>query len=223
MDLQYINQINFSTQSCPQSGQNVEKTSTRKGHGSAPNTAQPEIGVCTVPPRTPCIKKRPTHGSGGECSISTKRSRSRCIVKSTIVIPESICVHSGYFLSANTLRNRRKSSLVFESKRAIRLQLTSHIESERVAGGTFLKPEGASPRHAEPCLRRTAKPVVGQEGGQSTVDLACVDERVFVHQLFAVGDEVVKGPAHLLPAIVSLWRIFGEYCGGVVGGTPDDM
>jgi len=49
-----------------------------------------------------------------------------------------------------------------------------------------------------------------REGGQSTVNLACVDERVFVHQLLAVGGEVVKGPAHLLSAIVSscgiLWR-----------------
>ena len=38
MDLQYIAPINVSTQSCSQSGQSVEKTITRKGHGSAPNS-----------------------------------------------------------------------------------------------------------------------------------------------------------------------------------------
>ena len=89
------------------------------------------------------------------------------------------------------------------------MQLSSYIKSERVAGVTFLKPEGASPRHAAPCLW-TTKLAVGQEEGQNTVDLAWVDERVFVHQLLAVSGEVVKGPAHLLSAIVrscrKLWR-----------------
>jgi len=41
---------------------------------------------------------------------------------------------------------------------------------------TVLKTEGASPHHAAPCAQS-----VGWEGGQSTVDLAYVDEREFVH------------------------------------------
>jgi len=49
----------------------------------------------------------------------------------------------------------------------------------------------------------TVKFVVGREGGQSTVDLAFVDERGFVHQVLVVGDGVVKGLAHQLYAIVS--------------------
>ena len=38
----------------------VETRITRKGHGSAQTvsgSSQPKIGVCTVPPRTPCIKE----------------------------------------------------------------------------------------------------------------------------------------------------------------------
>ena len=54
---------------------------------------------------------------------------------------------------------------------------------------------------------KTAKLVVGQERGQSTADLAFVKERGFVHQLLVLGDEVVKGSAHLLSAIVSARRI----------------
>ena len=56
--------------------------------------------------------------------------------------------------SANTLRNCRKSSLVLESKRANRPQLSRYIDLERVAGVTSLKLEGASPRHAAPYFRR---------------------------------------------------------------------
>jgi len=43
-------------------------------------------------------------------------------------------------------------------------------------------------------------------GGRTDVDPVFVDERGFVHQLLAVGDEVVKGPAHLLSAMVSVCR-----------------
>jgi len=64
---------------------------------------------------------------------------------------------------------------------------------------TVLKPGGAS--GASP----TEMPnlVVGPVGGQRTADLAFVKERGFERQLFVIGDEVVKGPAHLLSAIVS--------------------
>jgi len=44
------------------------------------------------------------------------------------------------------------------------------------------------------------------EGGERTVDLAFVDEGGLIHELLIVGDEVVKGPAHLKRAIVSLRR-----------------
>ena len=100
---------------------------------------------------------------------------------------------------------------MLESKRANRPQLTSYIISEQVTGLTVLTPEGTSYRHAAPYARS-----VGQEGGQSTVGLTCVDEREFVHQLLVVGGEVVKGPAHLLSA-------HAEYCGGVVWDTPDHV
>jgi len=100
---------------------------------------------------------------------------------------------------------------VLESKRADRPQLSSYLISEQVTGPTVLKPEGASPRHATPCTRS-----VGREVGQSTVDLACIDERDFVHQLLVVGGEVAKGPAHRLSAII-------QYCGGVVWDTPDHV
>ena len=36
------------------------------------------------------------------------------------------------------------------------------------------------------------------EGGERTVDLAFVDERRLINELLVVGDEVVKGPAHLI-------------------------
>ena len=90
---------------------------------------------------------------------------------------------------------------MLESMRANRPQLSSYIISEQVTGLAVLKPEGASPRHAAPSVRS-----VGREGGQITVGLACVDERDFVHQLLVVGGEVVKGPAHLLSAIVRSCR-----------------
>jgi len=157
VDLQHINPINVSTQLRCQSGQSIETITTRKGHGSAPNSEREftakdrRLYGCSA---YTMHKRRPTHGSGGEWSISTKGSRSSCVVKSIIIIPKSICVYSGYFLPANPLRDRRKSSLVLEPKRANRPQLSSYIESDRVAGVTFLKPEGASPRHVAPCLRR---------------------------------------------------------------------
>jgi len=70
-------------------------------------------------------KRKPTHGSGGEWSISTKRSRSRSIVRSRIVIHESICVQSGSFLSANTLGGRRN--------RALWLSKENVVEGEQAA------------------------------------------------------------------------------------------
>jgi len=42
-------------------------------------------------------------------------------------------------------------------------------------------------------------------------------ERGFVHQLLAVGDEMVKGPAHHYPPSSA----HAGYCGGVVGDIPD--
>jgi len=56
-----MNPINDSTQSRCQSGQSVEMTTTRKGHGSAQTmsvSSQLEIDIYTGPPRTPCVKGR---------------------------------------------------------------------------------------------------------------------------------------------------------------------
>jgi len=50
-------------------------------------------------------------------------------------------------------------------------------------------------------------------GGRTDVDPVFVDERGFVHQLIAIGGEVVKAP----------WSAHAGYCGGVVGDTPEDM
>jgi len=66
-------------------------TTTRKSYGSALNS---ERDLTAKDRRLygssayTMHKRRPTHGSSGECSISTNRSRS------TIVVPESICVHT---------------------------------------------------------------------------------------------------------------------------------
>jgi len=98
VDLQHINAINVSTRSRCQSGQSVEMTTTRMGHGSAQTvsvSSQPEIGVLYGSSAYTMHKRTPTHGSGGEWSISTKRSRSRSIAKSTIVILLSLSEHIG--------------------------------------------------------------------------------------------------------------------------------
>jgi len=150
VDLQHINPSNVSTQSRSQNGQNVETTTILKSHSSTPNSEREFIArgrhlygssVYTI------YKRRPTHGSGGERSISTKRSRSRCIVKSKIVILRIFCVHSGSF----SQRAHWGAVLVRESKRPNRPQLSSSIISERVTGLTVLKPVGASLGDGKAC------------------------------------------------------------------------
>jgi len=75
VDLQHIGPINVSTQSRCQGGQGVEKTTPCNSYGSAPNSG-PEF---TVKDRRlydssayNMHERMPTHGSSGECSISTK-------------------------------------------------------------------------------------------------------------------------------------------------------
>jgi len=65
-------------------------------------------------------------------------------------------------------------------------------------------------------MRRLAyedgKPSCGP-GGRTNVDPVFVDERGFVHQPIAVGDEVVREPAHLLSAMVSSCDIVAAWLG----------
>ena len=149
MDLQHINTINVSTQS--------ETTTTRKSHGSGPNSEREFIARARRLHGSSAYimqKKRLTHGSGGECSISTKKSRSRSIVNSTI----ANLLRVRFLSLRGHLGSRRKSSLVLESKwtspRPNRPQSSLYNELGRIAGTTVLKSKGASPRHAAPCLRR---------------------------------------------------------------------
>jgi len=93
VDLQHISPINLSAQSRCQGGRGVEKTTTRKSPNREREFTAKDRHLYGSSTDT-MHKRRSTHGGSGECSISTKRSRSRAIVKSRIVIPESICAHA---------------------------------------------------------------------------------------------------------------------------------
>ena len=129
-----MNPINVSTQSRCQSGQSVEMTTTRKGHGSAQTvsvSSQPEIDIYTGPPRTPCIKGRRLTG------VVVNKHQKVEVKVNREVNNRNPRIDLRYFLSANTPRNHRKSGSVLESKRANRPRLSSYTESERVGGVTF--------------------------------------------------------------------------------------
>ena len=136
-----------------------------------------------------------------------QKDRSRSIVNPTIAILESICVRSGSFLSENTWGSveNRAWCLNRRGRRRRRSRVTRVIP---------LKPEGASPRHAE-----TVRLVVGQVGGRSTVNLAFVDKRGLHTSCLLL---VVKWSKDLHTYYPPMSAHTESY-GGEVGGTPDGI